>query len=374
MKLNLKQALKKMLKVSKTGTQKDKIKKERLQKEKPQKNNIIKKESVDTKGRTLISKQKTNVKEQMTTVSKVVKSNQETPKTNKGNTLKAKKTKLAIPNNKQKVIAKSLREKRIDTDSSSLRISKALSMSGAGSRRFCDDLVKNGRVTINGEIATLGVQISQKDKIEVDGKLIKIKWADRLARIIIYHKPEGELVTRDDSENRTTVFDKIPILKNKRFIAVGRLDFNTCGLLIFTTSGELAQHFTHPRYEVEREYSVRVYGGELTKEQMSQLKAGIKLEDGVANFLDIIKLEQQHDQSEDGKNHWYKVILKEGRNREVRRMFEHFNLTVSRLIRTRFGPIALPPRLKRGQYYELNELEVAQVMKKFGLNLAGNEH
>ncbi|MFN7094895.1 MAG: pseudouridine synthase, partial [Burkholderiales bacterium] len=161
------------------------------------------------------------------------------------------------------------------------------------------------------------------------------------------------------------------LLKNKRFVAIGRLDFNTSGLLIFTTSGELANHFMHPRYEVEREYSVRIYGEELTPEQIHQLKSGIKLEDGTANFTEIMKLEGQ---SEDSKNHWYKVILKEGRNREVRRMFEFFTLTVSRLMRTRFGPITLPPRLKRGQYYELNEIEVAQVMQKFGLNLAGNEN
>jgi 23S rRNA pseudouridine2605 synthase len=200
------------------------------------------------------------------------------------------------------------------------------------------------------------------------GKSLVIKWPDRLARIIIYHKNDNEIISRNDPEGRISVFDKIPILKNKRFVAIGRLDFNTSGLLIFTTSGELANHFTHPRYEVEREYSVRVYGDELTPNQLKELKTGITLEDGLANFSEIMPLE-----NEDTKNRWYKVILKEGRNREVRRMFEHFGVVVSRLIRTRFGPIALPPRLKRGQYYELNEIEVSTIMGKFGLNLAGYE-
>lgn len=282
---------------------------------------------------------------------------------------RAKKTKLIRPNIKEKIISRKIREERINIrEGETLRISKALSMSGVGGRRQCDELISNNAVTINGHIATLGQQINQKDKIEVHGKPVKIKWADRLARIIIYHKPEGEIISRDDPDGRITVFERIPILKNKRFVSIGRLDFNTSGLLIFTTSGELANHFTHPRYEVEREYSVRIYGEELTKEQLQELKNGIELEDGKASFTEIMKLDSQ---SEDSKNHWYKVILQEGKNREVRRMFEHFGVTVSRLMRTRFGPIALPPRLKRGQYYELNEMEVSQIMHKFGLSIAG---
>ncbi len=284
-------------------------------------------------------------------------------------TMRAKKTKLLRPNIKEKIISRKIREERISIrDGETLRISKALSMSGVGGRRHCDELINTKAVTINGHIAVLGQQITQKDKIEVFGKPVKIKWADRLARIIIYHKPEGEIISREDPNGRTTVFERIPILKNKRFVSIGRLDFNTSGLLIFTTSGELANHFTHPRYEVEREYSVRIYGEELTKQQLDELKNGITLDDGKANFTEIMKLDSQN---EDSKNHWYKVILKEGKNREVRRMFEHFNVTVSRLMRTRFGPIALPPRLKRGQYYELNEMEVSQIMHKFGLNIAG---
>jgi 23S rRNA pseudouridine2605 synthase len=285
---------------------------------------------------------------------------------------RAKKNKLQKPNKDQAIIAKKIRDKRINIKSSAenTRISKALSMSGVGSRRYCDEIIKNGNVTINNKIAQLGEMISPQDRIEVFAKLIKIKWPDRIARIIVYHKPEGELVSRSDPKGRPTVFEKISILKNKRFIAIGRLDFNTSGLLIFTTSGELANHFTHPRYEVEREYSVRIYGNELTEEQLKEMKAGINLTDGITKVIDVMKLENSNI---DSKNHWYKVIIMEGRNREVRRIFEYFNATVSRLIRVRFGPIALPPRLKRGQYYELNEIEVADVMNKFKLNLAGIE-
>lgn len=282
---------------------------------------------------------------------------------------KARKVKLARPNIQQQITNRRIREERVSIDpTEGVRISKALAMSGAGGRRQCDVLVEEGKVIVNGQIATLGQKITPKDRVQISGKPIIIKWQDRLARIIVYHKPEGEIISRSDPKGRQTVFDKVPPLKNKRFISIGRLDFNTSGLLIFTTSGELANHFTHPRYEIEREYSVRIYGDELTPEQMKQLKDGIKLEDGMANFANIMK---QADQGQDSKNYWYKIILLEGRNREVRRMFEHFGLTVSRLIRTRFGPVSLPPRLKRGQYYELNEIEVAQIMQNFGLNIAG---
>ncbi|MDQ5921405.1 MAG: rRNA synthase [Pseudomonadota bacterium] len=283
---------------------------------------------------------------------------------------KAKRLKLSRPNKQQQITNRRIREERIKlSPDKSIRISKALAMSGAGSRRHCDSLITEGHVTVNGKIATLGLMLCPQDKVCVLGRAIIIKWQDRLARIVIYHKPEGEIISRSDPKSRQTVFDRIPLLKNKRFVAIGRLDFNTSGLLIFTTSGDLANHFTHPRYELEREYSVRVYGNELTSEQLKQLKTGIKLDDGMANFSDIMKLA---DQSQDSKNCWYKIILKEGRNREVRRMFEYFNLTVSRLIRTRFGPISLPPRLKRGQYYELDESEVAEVMNSLELNIAGN--
>ena len=284
---------------------------------------------------------------------------------------KSRKVKLVRPNKQEQITAQRIRNERMPiTPSSDVRISKALAMSGAGGRRFCDTLIEEGKVFVNGKMAQLGQKLTPADRVEISGKPIKIKWQDRLARIVVYHKPEGEIISRSDPKGRTTVFEKIPMLKNKRFVAIGRLDFNTSGLLIFTTSGELANHFMHPRYEIEREYSVRLYGGELTADNIKQLKTGIKLEDGMAQISEIMK---QDLQDEDSKNYWYRIIIKEGRNREVRRMFEFFGLTVSRLIRTRFGPISLPPRLKRGQYYELNEIEVAQEMQKFGLSLAGTE-
>lgn len=286
---------------------------------------------------------------------------------------KARRAKLYTLNEKQKITNQRIRTQRVlNAKLEEVRISKALAMSGVGSRRYCDELVANGKVTINNNVAKLGELISSKDMIKVLNKPIKIKWPDRVARIIIYHKPEGELTSRKDPQNRVTVFDKVPPLQNKRFIAIGRLDFNTSGLLIFTTSGELANHFTHPKYEVEREYSVRIYGELLNDSILKELVKGIKLEDGVAKFNYIMPL-QGPDHENNQKNHWYKVGLKEGRNREVRRMFEYFDITVSRLIRTKFGPVSLPSRLKRGQYYELSEIEVTQVMHHFGLTMAGTQ-
>jgi|GEM_PF-2657714 len=283
----------------------------------------------------------------------------------------AKRVKLYRQNSQEKITSQRIREERVESrEGHSERITKALAMSGIASRRECDNLVASGKVIVNGKVAELGQQITPKDRVEVLGRPVRIKWQDRLARIIIYHKPEGELVSRNDPQERKTVYDRIPLLNNRRFMAIGRLDYNTSGLLIFTTSGELANRFMHPRYEVEREYAVRIYGDPLTNDQIQELKSGIQLGDGKANFKDIIKLERQ---DSDAKNHWYKVILMEGRNREVRRMFEYFELTVSRLMRTRFGLIDLPPRLKRGNYYELNEIEVAKVMQSFGLTIAGTE-
>ena len=282
---------------------------------------------------------------------------------------KARRVKLDRPNKQQQITNRRIRDERIDLpDDENVRLSRALAMSGVGSRRHCDELIQNGKVLVNGQVAIVGQKLNHGDRVEALGKPIVIKWQDRLARIIIYHKPEGEIISRDDPKSRQTVFERIPALKNKRFIAIGRLDFNTSGLLIFTTSGDLAQHFTHPKYEIEREYAVRIYGEELTQAQLDQLKTGIKLDDGMASLSAIIK---QPDQGTESKNYWYRIILKEGRNREVRRMFEYFDLTVSRLIRTRFGPVSLPPRLKRGQYYELTEIEVAEVMQSFGLTIAG---
>ncbi|MCG9096560.1 pseudouridine synthase [Laribacter hongkongensis] len=261
-----------------------------------------------------------------------------------------------------------LREQRIDPSVSlnEMRLQKALALAGLGSRRDMDELVAAGRVSINGAVAELGARVKPGDKVRVDSKPVLIRWPDRLPRVIVYHKQEGEIVTRDDPEGRTTVFDRLPQTRSSKWVAIGRLDVNTSGLLIFTTSGDLANRMTHPSFEVEREYAVRVLG-KLTPEQMKETTAGVQLDDGPASFQFI----REDDDKEDSVNHWYRVGIREGRNREVRRMFEHFGLTVSRLMRVRFGIVTLPSRLKRGQFYELNELEVSKLMHWSGLTMAG---
>lgn len=219
-----------------------------------------------------------------------------------------------------------------------------------------EEWIGNGWVQVNGKTAQLGDKVSPDDQVTVKGSAIKLKWADRLPRIILYYKQEGEIVSRDDPQGRVSVFDRLPQAASSRWVAIGRLDINTSGLLILTTSGELVQRFAHPKFEVQREYAVRVLG-EVSREQMQQLTQGIMLEDGLA------QVERISEQGGEGANKWYNVVIKEGRNREVRRIFEHIGLTVSRLVRVGFGPIGLPNRLKRGQFYELNPAEVAAILK-----------
>jgi len=240
------------------------------------------------------------------------------------------------------------------------KLQKILAQAGLGSRRDMEELIQSGRVTVNGKVADLGMRVSESDLIRANGRPVRLRNADRLPRVLLYYKPEGEIVTRDDPEGRTSVFDRVTALKSLRWVAVGRLDFNTSGLLIFTTSGDLANRLTHPRFEVEREYAVRLLG-ELMPEQITQLKTGIELEDGFAKFDGLVE------QGGEGSNHWYRVVLKEGRNREVRRMFEAVGIMVSRLMRVRFGAISLPPRLKRGQWLELGSEDVAQILKWAGM-------
>jgi 23S rRNA pseudouridine2605 synthase len=278
---------------------------------------------------------------------------------------RAKKLQVRDPNQKVQDRTRQLRETRVDIDSiEPVRLQKALAASGAGSRREMEEAIEAGQVLVNGKAASLGDKVGPRDRVTLKGHPIKLKWADRLPRIIIYHKQEGEIVSRDDPGGRVTVFDRLPQAKSSRWVTVGRLDVNTSGLLIITTSGELANRLAHPSFEAEREYAVRVLG-ELTDEQKKALTSEILLEDGPAKFERLI------DQGGEGANHWYRVVIKEGRNREVRRMFEAYGLTVSRLIRLRFGNVGLPARLKRGQFYELNELEVANVMKWAGLTATG---
>ncbi|CAG0992008.1 Ribosomal large subunit pseudouridine synthase B [Methylophilaceae bacterium] len=248
----------------------------------------------------------------------------------------------------------------IDPDAVPQRLHKLLALAGLGSRRDMETLIASGRVTINGKVAEVGAGVVLGDVVRVDSRPVRLPFTPELPQVLLYHKPEGEIVSQDDPEKRATVFDKLPRVKGGKWIAIGRLDINTSGLLIFTTSGELANRFMHPRYEVEREYAVRVFG-ELTEGQLLQLTQGIELEDGPANFDHI------HSQGGEGSNHWYQVVLREGRNREVRRLFEAFQLPVSRLMRVRFGPVVLPPRLKRGMMMAMEPKEVLSLLEWAGL-------
>jgi 23S rRNA pseudouridine2605 synthase len=242
------------------------------------------------------------------------------------------------------------------------RLQKVLAQAGVGSRREMEEWIAAGRVTVNGEVATLGMRVVEGDVLRADSRIIRVKAPEESAtRVLLYHKQEGEIVSRDDPEKRASVFDKLPRLRGQKWIAIGRLDFNTSGLLIFTTSGELANRLMHPRFEVEREYAVRVQG-EMTPEQMKQMvKQGVDLDDGP------VKFEKLTDEGGEGFNHWYRLVLKEGRNRIVRRTFEALGLPVSRLMRVRFGIVNLPPRLKRGMMAELGEGEIRQVLEWAGL-------
>jgi 23S rRNA pseudouridine2605 synthase len=242
------------------------------------------------------------------------------------------------------------------------RLHKLMALAGLGSRRDMEEMIASGRVTINGETAKVGAGVTQYDIVRVDSRPLKLNFEPELPQVLIYHKPEGEIVSQDDPEGRASVFDKLPRIKQGKWIAIGRLDINTSGLLIFTNSGELANRFMHPRYEVEREYAVRIFG-ELTEGQMLTLTQGIELEDGPASFDSISP------QGGEGANHWYQVIIREGRNREVRRLFEAFQLPVSRLMRVRFGPVNLPPRVKRGTMLKLEPKQVVDLLEWAGLEV-----
>jgi 23S rRNA pseudouridine2605 synthase len=240
------------------------------------------------------------------------------------------------------------------------KLHKVLADAGLGSRRDMEELIIAGRVSVNGEPAHIGQRIGPEDQVRINGKLLQRRAAPRAPRVLLYHKPVGEIVSHDDPEGRPSVFEKLPVLRGARWLAVGRLDFNTEGLLILTTSGDLANRLAHPRYGFEREYAVRVLG-EISEDQRRQLLEGVQLEDGPAAFA---KLEFG---GGDGANHWYHVVLSEGRNREVRRMFEAIGLGVSRLIRVRYGPVNLPRSVARGRWEELHPRLVEQWCGELGL-------
>lgn len=223
-----------------------------------------------------------------------------------------------------------------------------------------EELISAGRISLNGEVARVGQTASQGDRVKVNGKLVQLRFSDRLPRVIIYHKPEGEIVSRNDPDHRPNVFTSMPRISSGRWVAVGRLDFNTSGLLLLTTSGDLANRLMHPRYQLVREYAVRILG-EISDEVRRRLLDGVELDDGPAQFASF------QDAGGEGANRWYRVSIYEGRNREVRRMFEAVGVFVSRLMRVRYGPFALPPGLKRGQVLELSDAEVKKLLADFGM-------
>ena len=240
------------------------------------------------------------------------------------------------------------------------KLQKVLAQSGLGSRRDMEQWIIAGRVTVNSTTARIGARVGAHDEVKVDGRILQAAAPSQLPQVLLYHKPEGEIVSSDDPAGRPSVFDKLPRLRGAKWVAVGRLDFNSCGLLVFTTSGEIANRVMHPSYELEREYAVRVLG-QLTEEQIARLRSGIRLNDGMA------RCESVASEGGEGANRWYRIVLKEGRNRIVRRMFEALALQVSRLMRVRFGPVGLPTRLRRGQFQELAPEETRQLLTALGL-------
>ncbi|TAK73283.1 MAG: pseudouridine synthase [Gammaproteobacteria bacterium] len=237
------------------------------------------------------------------------------------------------------------------------KIQKILANAGVGSRRQVETWIQEGRITVNGRLATIGERITYHDKICIDKREVKlIKSHQQKSRVLLYHKPEGEMCTRHDPEGRPTIFDRLPLIRNSRWICVGRLDFNTSGLLLITNDGKLAHHLMHPSSQIEREYAVRVRGA-VTPQVMDKLRTGIQLDDGLAHFDQLV------DAGGQGANHWYHVIVKEGRNRLVRRLWEALGFTVSRLIRIRFGPVYLPSGLRRGRHVELGDEDIAALMQ-----------
>ncbi len=238
------------------------------------------------------------------------------------------------------------------------KIQKVLANAGLGSRRQIEDWIRAGRISVNGETAKIGDRMSTEAAVYIDGRPIKlVKSLSKKTRVLLYNKPEGEICTRSDPEKRPTVFSHLPLLRNSRWIAVGRLDINTQGLILFTNNGELANQLMHPRAGLEREYAVRVHGI-VTPQTLQKLRRGVKLEDGMAHFEKITEA------GGDGSNRWFTVIVKEGRNRLVRRLWESQQVQISRLMRVRFGPLNLPRSLHRGQWQELEPEEVQKLLSQ----------
>lgn len=241
------------------------------------------------------------------------------------------------------------------------KLQKVLARSGLGSRREMERFIEQGHVFVNGEPARLGDRIKEGDEVEIDGRPVRIVFPSQApCRVLIYNKPLGEVCTRHDPEGRATVFDKLPPLKQGRWIIVGRLDINTSGLLLFTTDGELANRLMHPSANIDREYAARVLG-EVDEAMLERLKQGVLLEDGMAKFSDVQFFDGE------GANKWYHCVVMEGRNREVRRLWESQGVQVNRLKRVRFGPVFLPSDVKVGTWRELETREINILRDEAGL-------
>lgn len=240
------------------------------------------------------------------------------------------------------------------------RIQKVLANAGHGSRRQIESWIKAGKITVNGKLAELGQSIDLNDRISIDSRPIRLHLSrgEDKPKFIAYYKPVGEVCTRKDEKGRETVFSKLPRLRNSRWVNIGRLDINTTGLLLFTTDGDLANKLMHPSSQIEREYAVRVLGT-ATSQQLQAMRDGVELEDGPAKFSDIVDSGGEGE----GVNHWYHVVIMEGRNREVRRLWESQDLKVSRLIRTRYGPYVLPRRKRPGQHWRLEDSDIESLQK-----------
>lgn len=243
------------------------------------------------------------------------------------------------------------------------KLQKVLAARGIGSRREMERWISEGRIRVNGKVAQLGDRVEPDDRIQVDGRALSSKKQSH--RYLLYNKPEGEICSRDDPDGRPTVFDRLPRLNNQRWISVGRLDYNTSGLLLFTTDGELANRLMHPSSGIEREYAVRVLGN-VTQDSLDRMREGVLLEDGIYRFSDIQR-GRDREQAEDRANQWFYVVLMQGRNREVRRLWESQGYTVSRLKRVRYGSFFIPSAVRAGQFTDLKTKDVKELYRMAGM-------
>ncbi len=263
-------------------------------------------------------------------------------------------------NTKSSTTRRTLSLKRADTPQLSERLHKVLAQAGLGSRRALEERIEQGQVQVNGEVASLGSCVASGDRVELDGRNFVVTGQSQAPRVLIYNKPEGEVTTRDDPEGRPTVFDRLPPIKGARWINVGRLDINTTGLLLLTTDGDLVHALTHPSSSISREYVCRIHG-DPSEAELARLADNVELEDGPAKFAEIERIGASDSHA------WFRVVLHEGRNREVRRLWEAVGYTVSRLKRVRYGNLHLPRELKRGQFQELTEAQVEQLREELNL-------